>query len=320
MKLIFSKWGVWAVVLGVLIAILHLTHPGFAGTVSQDQSCHLVEGDVLDFYNSIPNSSFILGEPITDLFDNPLKPSEKIQYFQRARVEYSPDLPAGQRVRLSPLGSLNMENLPPAELPLSPGACRTFSNGKNVCFDFLEFYDRYGGEKVFGNPISDLLKLPNNRLVQYFENARFEWWPELPAGMRVRLTDLGRVDFYRNRFPENLLDCSLNLEIVSRVTVKPRVKAFPAKIAIKPSELQTIYIIVRDQNLNPLEKVPVSLQIVVEGKITDPIRLQETDSSGLTQGSIPLGNYKPGTKVEVIVSAIVQDKVATSRTSFHIWW
>lgn len=320
MKVFFRQSGVGLILLGVLVALFHWSYPGYAGTLSQGESCHVLEGEVLEFYNNISNASFILGEPITDLFDNPLKPSEKIQYFQRARIEYSPDLPAGKRVRLSPLGSLNFENLPPAELPLSPGACRLFPTGNSVCFDFLEFYDRYGGQEVFGLPISNLLKLPNNRLVQYFENARFEWWPELPSGMRVHLTDLGRMDFYRNKFPIELLNCKLDLEIISRKPIKPRVMAFPAKIAIQPSEIQTIYIVVRDQNLNPLENIPVSLQVVVEGKTTDPVRLKETDSTGLSLGAIPLGNYKPGTKVEVVVTAIVQDKTVTSRTSFLIWW
>ncbi|MEJ5314322.1 MAG: hypothetical protein WHS45_08065 [Anaerolinea sp.] len=319
MKIFWEKWGLGLIVLGVIIAVLQSTHPGLAVTVPQGDSCYILEGEIREFYNSIPDASFILGEPITNLFDNPLKPSEKIQYFTRARIEFSPDLPAGQRVRLSPLGSLNFENLPPAELPLSPGACRTFPNDKSVCFDFLKFYDRYGGQKVFGLPISNLLKLPNNRLVQYFENARFEWWPERPEGLRVSLTELGRVDFDRNKFPRTLQDCHVPGNIIE-APIKPRVMVFPAKIAIKSSEIQTIYIIVRDQYRNPLENVPVSLQVVVDGKSTDPMRLKETDSSGLTQGAIPLGSYKPGTKVEVVVTVVVQEKTTTTRASFRIWW
>ncbi|GAB4206230.1 MAG: hypothetical protein OHK0022_33080 [Roseiflexaceae bacterium] len=42
---------------------------------------------------------------------------------------------------------------------------------------FREHYDRYGGQVVFGLPISNPIEV-NGRTVQWFERARLEQWPE----------------------------------------------------------------------------------------------------------------------------------------------
>ena len=57
------------------------------------------------------------------------------------------------------------------------------------------------GEAYFGEPISPMEVMPNGRLVQYFERARMEWWPEKPTGMRVVLTDVGNCITWREITP-----------------------------------------------------------------------------------------------------------------------
>jgi hypothetical protein len=42
---------------------------------------------------------------------------------------------------------------------------------------FRDFYDRNGGARIFGLPISEPLQV-NGRMVQWFERARLEEWPE----------------------------------------------------------------------------------------------------------------------------------------------
>ncbi|MDO9349453.1 MAG: hypothetical protein Q7T47_09225, partial [Anaerolineales bacterium] len=66
-----------------------------------------------------------------------------------------------------------------------PGACRPFSTGYAVCYDFLTFIDQYGGVALLGNPVSAFEFLSDGRIVQYFECARFEWHPEFARGENI---------------------------------------------------------------------------------------------------------------------------------------
>ena len=80
-----------------------------------------------------------------------------VQYFQRARMDYDPSKPAGQRISLANLGQFaNNDTQPGQPVPLATNTpmCRAFPNGKYVCYAFMQLYDRYG-EKYFGRPITN---------------------------------------------------------------------------------------------------------------------------------------------------------------------
>ena len=126
------------------------------------------------------------------LFGLPLGPATRdrndprliVQYFDRARFEYRPDLPGG--VRLAPLGRLltagrRFPARPAAPLP-NP---RPFpQTGYSTGGAFLKFWQQHGGARILGYPISSLLVEANGDgsgatyLLQYFENARVELHPE----------------------------------------------------------------------------------------------------------------------------------------------
>jgi hypothetical protein len=63
--------------------------------------------------------------------------------------------------------------------------------------DFLKTYLSFPNpEEIFGYPITEAFQeQTQNRIVQYFEKARFELIPENPPELRVRVTELGRY-FY----------------------------------------------------------------------------------------------------------------------------
>ncbi len=69
------------------------------------------------------------------------------------------------------------------------------TTGFTVAGPFLTFYESRGGLDLFGYPRSPEFSL-NGRTVQYFQRARFEWWPENPPGHQVQLgllaDELGR--------------------------------------------------------------------------------------------------------------------------------
>jgi hypothetical protein len=87
--------------------------------------------------------------------------------------------------------------LPLFATPAAAQDARTFAEtGKTVQGAFLDFYDAKGGSLLFGAPITDQL-VEGGRTVQYFAKARFELWPENPAGFQVQLgllaAQLGKV-------------------------------------------------------------------------------------------------------------------------------
>jgi hypothetical protein len=84
----------------------------------------------------------------------------------------------------------------------------------NVSGDFLNFFNQYGGLKVFGYPITGVFDWQGRR-VQYFQKARMELHPENPYPYRVQLGLLGdelgyrrpgvaavQNDQYRRYYPE----------------------------------------------------------------------------------------------------------------------
>jgi uncharacterized protein YkwD len=65
------------------------------------------------------------------------------------------------------------------------------ATGHNVNGAFLTFFDRYGGVRVFGYPMSDAVT-EDDRLVQYFERQRFEYHKEAAGtSNEVQLSRLG---------------------------------------------------------------------------------------------------------------------------------
>lgn len=86
----------------------------------------------------------------------------------------------------------------PATAAASPNARFYAATGHSVGGAFLTFFDRYGGLRIFGYPLSDEV-IEDGRPVQYFERQRFEYHKEL-AGTpnEVQLSRLGAL-MLRNR-------------------------------------------------------------------------------------------------------------------------
>ncbi|MBX5444002.1 prenyltransferase/squalene oxidase repeat-containing protein [Sphaerobacter sp.] len=76
--------------------------------------------------------------------------------------------------------------------PASPkeGCAYYAATGHNLCAGFLSYWLAYGGLAVYGYPLTEEF-VENGRTVQYFERARFEWYP----GMAPERFDvlLGRI-------------------------------------------------------------------------------------------------------------------------------
>ncbi len=73
--------------------------------------------------------------------------------------------------------------------------------GHSVSGEFLKKYlQAQHPEQIYGLPITEPFYSDRaQRIVQYFENARFELYPENPPELRVRVTPLGQMMLYQQQ-------------------------------------------------------------------------------------------------------------------------
>jgi hypothetical protein len=292
-----------------------------AQTQNQDpryfsETGHNVKGDFLKFYNSNPNALFLYGYPITEEFVS--KDGKTVQYFQRARFEYRVDLPEGQRIQLTNLGretyvstgALNVSNT---------FACRIYTQtGYPVCFAYLEFFDKYGGVAQFGYPISGF-ENHENKIVQYFEKARLEWQPWKPEGQRVVVSDLGRIYFDKHGEDIGLLSPVKPQDSNITNIVNLQVRAFAWKAVTLATDSQTIFVIVQDQNLQPIANASCTTLVHWPNGRTEPSTLT-TNSNGV--GTMPLSftSQPYGSLIYLDVVCAFSNFSTKTTSSFRIWY
>lgn len=314
----------------ILFLLLGSFAPGHASVFAQQDDTsqyfadtgHNVVGDFWVFYRNFPNAQFVIGSPITEQYVDAAS-GHLIQYFQRARIEYRAELPEGQRVVLSPLGEYvfaRSGESPSLDLFTSIG-CRYYpdedtTTGFSVCYAFLEFFDKYGGEAVFGHPKSPFV-FYNGRIVQYFERARFEWYPEYPEGQRVVLSELGRI--YFDMVPED----STRLQPVKPDNFPGRVltlyaRVFTWKAVTRLDDQQIIYVVVQDQTLAPVAGATAIVKIVWPNGGTQSVAL-DTNEHGIIALPIQVQQQPHGSLVTIEVEVRYDSKVSNSVTSFRVW-
>jgi hypothetical protein len=113
-----------------------------------------------------------------------------VQYFQRARMEWHPDV---SQVQLSLLGSILTQGRTFATVPAAANSPEFHffpETGHSVHHAFLAYFNARGGLDQFGYPISEET-VENGFTVQYFQRARMEWHPELAPAYSTSLTLLG---------------------------------------------------------------------------------------------------------------------------------
>jgi len=281
-----------------------------------DITKHNVKGDFLRFYRAAPDPTLLYGYPITE--EMPSKDGlQRVQYFQRARFEYHPELPEGQRVVLTPLGSKTYKAGTPITINPNMG-CRRFENGFAVCFAFLEFYDKYGGEKQFGKPIS-FFEVQDDIIVQYFEKARFEWQPNKPEGQRVVITDLGRVYFSQIGEDPTALAPAQPLDGRPTSVYALRVNAFCWKAVTLATDQQLIYITVQDQTLQPVQKAQVTVKVYWPAGV-QKIEGMSTNNNGVVMVPLTFSNQPYGQVIKVEVEVQYNSLKSSTSTSFRIWY
>lgn len=313
-----------------LVALLFLGALAFGPAAAQGEggryypeTGHTLAGQFVAFYDEHGGLE-ILGYPITDAFVDPFS-GWLIQYTQNSRMELVP-VRAGtgqEYVRLSSLG----EALGGWQAPVSGGqgpfgetpGCRFYAESRhNVCHAFLDYIEDHGGPRLFGFPISEFT-LENDRIVQYFQGFRLDWYPEGPGGGRVRVAPLGRMHFEIMGYDPALLRPRLPSDMMFYQVTALRPRASLWQSVSMTSGAQQVYLVVRDQNSNPISRAAILLIAhFPDGDRTVVMPL--TDEDGVSQLMLSYEGEAPGSSVELEFWVVYGELQASTRDSFRIWW
>jgi hypothetical protein len=154
---------------------------------------HYLGGGFRDYWNGKGGLS-VFGYPITEEYR--AANGRVTQWFERARFE----LASSGAVELGLLGTEStIGRVFPQVPPQTNDANHRYfpETSHLVMWGFKTIWESKGGLAGFGYPISEEMEeiLPADgkwHTVQYFERARFEFWPNFKAGERVLVSDLGR--------------------------------------------------------------------------------------------------------------------------------
>lgn len=277
---------------------------------------HNVKGEFLEFYDNNPNATFLYGYPITEEFVS--KDGKTVQYFQRARFEYYAELPAGGRVQLTLLGQKTFVSSGTQNVNNS-FACHTYQEtGYAVCFAFLEFFDQYGGTAQFGYPISGF-EYHEDKLVQYFERTRLEWQPWKAEGQRVVVSDLGRIYFDSLGEDPGLLASINPIGNAPKVITSLQVRAFAQNAVRLASDDQTIFLILQDQNAQPVSNAGCIAYLHWPDGRNDSTVIT-TDSNGVGVISFSFVDQPYARLIYADINCAYIGLNATTTTSFRIWY
>lgn len=278
---------------------------------------HWIWGEFLEAYYANPDPLFYYGNPITDDFVDPVTKAH-VQYFEKAVFELV-ETANGPRIQLLPLGELLHDDQNQlADIPNEGPSCRSFTSGYNICYAFLQFYDSYTGSSHFGLPISKV-EVIDGRFVQYFEYARMEWWPDLPAGQRVKLSNLGRVYFEKAVGDPKLLKPSPPPEATGSL-LNPRVRVFASHALIGSGEQQTVYVVVQDMYLRPIEAAQVEVTLSFPNGTIERYRLPGTDENGISRFTFTTADLPARSVVYLKAEVAIRGESSVGRSWFRIWW
>jgi hypothetical protein len=283
---------------------------------------HSVRGEFLDFFNK-QGGLLVFGYPITEQFT---WNGRTVQYFQRARLELHPENAVADRVQLGLLGE-ELGKRTDAQSTRGPNTYyqRYYTEtGHTVAYAFLNFFDSNGGIKTFGYPISDYgSENGNSRIVQYFQRAKMEWYPELAAAQRVQLADLGSIHF-------DLMASQGKLDPALKKPVPPAGQFDNVPLSLKVSATtkypitsrrsnQTLYVYVTDQKNTPVKGAQVKFTLR-DASGAKSIDLPPTDANGFTSYQFDVSTLRPAQTVFVEVTTSSSGITGKDQTSFFTWF
>lgn len=168
-----------------------------------------IRGRFLDYWQAHGGLA-INGFPLSDERRELLEDGNTytVQYFERVRMEYHPELQPPNDVQLGQFGRRALQvgdgelfgGGDTAPAPPLPDTAYFPETGHNLGGRFLQYWLANGGLAQFGYPLTEekstqyLGGSPTYReyTIQYFERARFEYHPENPSPYDILLGQFGR--------------------------------------------------------------------------------------------------------------------------------
>jgi hypothetical protein len=278
---------------------------------------HWVTDEFLIKYLDSPNPRTLYGNPITEAFVDSF--GIQVQYFEKVRFELDSSLPQGLQVKLSPLGEYLYQEGQVLSTPTNFPACRYFpESDHSVCYSFLDFFEGHGGISQFGYPISGF-EIHEDWIVQYFQNARFEWHPENLYGEYVVVSDLGYRYFNDRGEDPRRLNPIIEEDNLIVPVLRLRPKAFVSSAVLPLGETQTLYVIVQDQNLQPVPDAQVEFMIEFSDGSIQEFRISDTNESGVSTFNFKVSTNAKGIAQIFVVVTYDNSLTGQTRTSFQIW-
>jgi hypothetical protein len=299
-------------VFGIALSIATQAMAQIAGRYYSETG-HLLDSRFVEYYDSHGGLE-ILGFPITESFEDPVT-GMLIQYLENARLEFAAELvEGGASINLAQLGVIMGGWIP---IGSNPG-CRYYpESAHQVCHAFLDYYETRGGPPLFGFPITEF-RLENDRIVQYFQGFRLDWFPER-LSERVLVAPLGAEHFDLMGYDRSLLDPEPPSDMLEYRVLELRPRSSVWKPLVSSDDMQQIYLVVTDQNLVPVQGAAV----LVTAYLPTGLRMQlmpMTNENGITALDLPIEDQTPGTKVTLEYVIVYRDLSVITTDSFYIWW
>jgi hypothetical protein len=275
-------------------------------------------GKFFEYYQDLSDPLLVLGYPITDQYFDSLT-LRTVQYFQKGRLDLV-TTDGGEEVRVAPLGEyLYDTGAPRAAISTDSPSCDYFAETKHsVCYAFSQFYRGNDGESNLGLPISEV-EIRENRMVQYFQNGRLEWRPELPSGQRVLMTDLGRIYFDKVVGDQSKIRPTLP-SFIPAVMIEPQVHAFVTSSLAAVGQEQSVFIVVQDKMFRPVAQAGVGVVVTYPDGFSEILSSEPTNADGISKLAFTVRDAPARQIVTLAVTVKVQGQEAHTQTWFRVWW
>ncbi|MCP4541763.1 MAG: hypothetical protein GY832_31925 [Chloroflexi bacterium] len=312
------------IVVLVMIAIITSNVFGIPSR-AQNEDCeyfedvgHYVCDEFLQFFQEHGELE-IFGYPLTEAFYDP-NLGLRVQYFQRARMEWHPNNPELYQVQLGLLVDelgYHFPDTDPEKIPLFNTHLRRYFPETNhiVSYAFLDYFQDHGGVDIFGYPRSEAFNEGGHQ-VQYFQRARMEWRPEAQFGLQMHLTNLGEI----------YVESEVPLEYAARIKVPERILELDVRASVRHVSTgqdgkQTVFIYVTDRQ-NPIKDVEVTITVRYAPGKEHHYECEPTDEHGFSTRSfdIPSRLVSPGQKVVIDVVVTRSGLIGSTQTFFLSWW
>ena len=289
----FSGW--WWLLVPMLFLAACQRHSAATPTAAAGRA---IAPEFADFYAALGGQA-LLGQPETNRLFNPSN-GAIIQYFTHLRLDFDPELPAGEQITVYPLGRWALPDYEASAIILPEVSSRQQlfpDTGFVVADPFLAFYEHIEGATLLGAPISPRLWQGDVRM-QYFENGRLEWQPAFSEEERIQLGTLGLAHWLATQ-PAGfeVVFSPAPLAAIQTVTVRASVEA----PILYDGETQIIHAKALAEG-QPVAGIAMMADFTFEGA-TERVELGETGADGALHAPLTGWAWQPGQWIQLTISA-----------------